>query len=155
MKELIADFRYDNPVKFKIIMVCVFQFYIYLTLMIFPVESMSPSSNIAFFFAIVILFIMPSIILLYWVIRYVDKVRYWLIGVPFIFGLAILYTSPNAMFHVRTTGGGGGSLLVGPLFSPEEGAFVLALFIASIQCTLCIGKWGAIKFFGLSNRDRG
>jgi len=101
MKKLSMGFKVDKSVKFQIVMVCIFQLIAYLCLMIFPSRLLPFPSGMRFLELVVVLPII-SIILIYWVIRFVDKVRCWLIGIPVIYGLAMLYTSQNALYYVRT-----------------------------------------------------
>ena len=149
MKKPSASFKKDMSVKRKIVMVCIFQLIAYIFLMIFPARLLPFPRGMRFLELVVVLSII-SITLIYWVIRFVDKIRYWIIGIPIIYGLAMLYTSHNALYYVRT---GPSTYMLE--FTPSGETYMIALTIFSIQCTLCIGKWGALKLFKPSTAKEG
>jgi len=133
----------NRPVVYKFFLVALCQIITYTLLMVLPIRSVPlPVSVIRSW----IIWPIVVILILFWVLFLVDQVGYWLIGIPIIHYLAMLYSSNNtAYFAQDRPGGGSGSAIVIFSFNSSEEMYILALFVFSIQCTICVGKWKALK----------
>jgi len=119
--------KFKSPL-FKILWVILFQVLFYLLFMRFPLEYLPHP-------AIEILVLIPFLIIIgvLWIVFLVDEIRYWLIGIPILFFLANIYTSPNASYHFNAQSG-----FMGDWSSVR--LLFLVVFIFFIQCLLCVIK---------------
>jgi len=86
-----------KPVVHKILFVALYQLIAYILLMIVPIR-LAPIRDPA----IQLWLIIPIVVILFllWVLFLVDEARYWVLGALILYGLAMLYTSNNALFYI-------------------------------------------------------
>ena len=119
---------------YNIIMVTIFQLIAYFMLAIFPIRLFPfPHRD----WELITILPIVAIIFIFFIIKYVDLYRYWILGIIPMAVLLYLYTSYNAIIVIVPPRPRTFNFFV---FSEREQAILYAIFICIIQLALCLLK---------------
>ena len=117
----------------KIIFVILFQIAIYVVLFILmPATPNDPARNSFTIISVTVFFSLIGVVF------FVDKIRFWAIGFPLMWGMVMLY-------HTEYAYGIGWEDIINFAPSVPLSIFGISLLIFIIQCVLCLCKLAVVK----------
>jgi len=117
----------------KLFWVLLFQFIFYFFIFVLPLRNLRtlfPNSDpaIQLYITIPIICIIGILCIIF-----ADRIRYWVVGIPVLYGFAMLYSNRQAILYLPSLGGGYISI-----FDASSQVFMLSIAVFLAQSTVCV-----------------